>query len=462
MDIRRFFEDKPNGGIRKTLDLGNIRNFTIPHATDDDISTEIENLSDSQRKAYDAVCEGHNVFITGPAGTGKSHLIQTIVNYATRNFKNVQCCAMTGCAAFLLKSKAKTLHSWSGIGINNKSDNDIVQHIKNTIYKAQRWRKVDMLIIDEVSMMSDSLFELIDKIGKSIRRNNHPFGGIQVILSGDFYQLAPMNDKKYCFQSPLWYENMTFQIELKKIFRQREKRFTKILNQIRRGKISRKSYDLLCKYINRDRSDLKNGIKPTILFPRKFQVERLNKTNMRKLKTPSRIFDYKITYSQTTKTKTVKTEENNMIKNGPFESSLELKEGAQVMCIANLDVEKGICNGSTGIITRFDSFSGCPVVQFNSGIVRTIKPHAWYSESNKGVTIHQIPLVAAWAITIHKSQGATLDLVEIDCGNSIFADGQMYVALSRVKSLDGLYLKSFSPHKITQNEEVDEFYKNMK
>lgn len=425
-----------------------------------------QTLTPTQQYVMEQFNLGYNIFITGPAGSGKSHLIRSIVQKAEQQNKRIQCCAMTGCAAFLLNVNAKTLHSWAGIGAMKRSDNELIRSIMKTQYKKKRWKNVDILIIDEVSMMSCSLFNLLDTIAKTVRKSDEPFGGIQVILSGDFHQLAPMGDDKYCFESTRWNENMDEQIELHTIHRQQDPKFTKILNQIRKGRISRKSYNLLQLCMKKDMSVLENGIRPTILYPRKFQVDRLNKKHLSQLNTPKHIFNHRVVQGSHTIsppfTQKQAHEVQYIIRNAPFNDTLVLKQGAQVMCIANLDVSNGVCNGSTGIILHFEEKTGLPVVKFHNGSTRIIKWHVWNSETIKHLSIHQIPLVTAWAITIHKAQGASLDLVEVDVGNSIFAYGQTYVALSRVKTLEGLYLKSFSPNKIIMNERVNEFYAKFK
>ena len=429
------------------------------------MTTNEMSLSKEQIAVLEAYRNGHNIFITGPAGSGKSFIIHEIVNDAKENGVRIQVCAMTGCAAFLLNCGAKTLHSWAGVGLMTASIHETVEKVKRTQYLRKRWCSTNVLIIDEISMLSAKLFDTLDKIGRSVRGHpDVPFGGMQVILSGDFHQLAPMGEDKYCFESPMWDKNIQTQIELKQIFRQRDARFTKILNQIRKGRISRNSYDVLCSCLNKDKSHLTSGVKPTVLYPRKFQVDRLNNKHMRQLKTPEKTFDHTvISKTISTRSASVLQEIDSMIKHAPFDASLRLKEGAQVMCVANLDVEGGICNGSTGIVTHFDTQSGgFPVVKFHCGITRVIGEHSWTSQNIPTLSIVQIPLVAAWAITIHKAQGATLDLVEIDIGSAIFAYGQTYVALSRVKSLEGLYLRSFCPQRISRSEKVDAFYRTVR
>jgi ATP-dependent DNA helicase PIF1 len=185
-------------------------------------------LSKEQQIAFDKYIQGHNIFITGPGGAGKSALIRLINKHATSKFKNIQITALTGCAAVLLNSKAKTLHSWSGIGLGNGTTEQLVTKIKKNKFAKSAWRGTDILVIDEVSMLSLKLFNILNEIGKAVRGNLAPFGGIQLIFSGDFFQLPPVGDKedpdtqRFCFESDDW--NSAFhrdsQIQLVKIFRQ--------------------------------------------------------------------------------------------------------------------------------------------------------------------------------------------------------------------------------------------------
>ena len=173
------------------------------------------NLSEEQQIAFDKYVQRKNIFITGPGGTGKSTLIKQLQLDAKRKNLNIQICALTGCAAVLIGCKAKTIHSWSGIGLGNGSIGMHAKRVALNKYKAKTWKSVDILVIDEVSMMSQKIFEMLDAIGKATRQNGRPFGGIQVIFLGDFYQLPPVGNKEepetmhYCFESSLW--NETFE-----------------------------------------------------------------------------------------------------------------------------------------------------------------------------------------------------------------------------------------------------------
>ena len=221
------------------------------------------NYSEEQINAFTAYVHGKNVFVTGPGGTGKTALIKYLQKDASRKGSNIQVCALTGCAAVLLECKAKTLHSWAGIGLGTGSLDQLVTKIMKNRFLKSNWKDTDILVVDEVSMMSQKLFELLDAIGKTIRRNSRPFGGIQLIFSGDFYQLPPVGNKddietmRFCFESDLWSQTFTKEdhIQLTKIFRQSDPVYQKILNQIREGKLKRSSNEALLNKVGRQISD---------------------------------------------------------------------------------------------------------------------------------------------------------------------------------------------------------------
>jgi ATP-dependent DNA helicase PIF1 len=440
------------------------------------------NLSEEQQNAFEKYNYGENVFITGPGGSGKSALIKHIYLHSNTCGKKIHVCALTGCAAILLNCKSKTLHSWSGVGLANGTIEQLVTKIcKNKNAKAL-WRETNVLVVDEVSMLSLKLFDILNEIGKKVRGNMKPFGGIQLIFSGDFFQLPPVGDysdpdtQKFCFESKNW--DIVFplenQIQLMKIFRQTNEIYSSILNQIRYGVIKRKSYHLLLQYVNRQKaSDL--IIEPTLLFPTRCKVDNINNTKMSSLDGEEK--EYKLKYVKdlekskysTTTTREIFDEKDILIEleflsnNLICEKNLKLKIGAQVMCIVNIQSESNItvCNGSQGIITEFCEITNYPKVKFNNGIHRVMTPHTWISDKISGIGVSQIPLILAWALTIHKSQGATLDAAEIDAGSDIFECGQTYVALSRVKSLEGLYLSSFDVSKIRIHPKVKKYYERL-
>jgi len=439
-------------------------------------------LSKEQQIIFNKYVQGNNIFITGPGGSGKSELIRIIYQHACLNLKKIYVTALTGCAAVLLNCKAKTLHSWAGVGLGNSPIEQLIMKIRNNKFSKALWRETEILIVDEISMLSLKLFNLLNTIGKAIRGNSKPFGGIQIIFSGDFFQLPPVGDfsepdtQRFCFESDDWNSifNQDCQIQLVKIFRQKDEIYSTILNEIREGKIRRKTNDLLLKYVGRP-LDENLVIEPTKLYPTRNQVDNINNTKMASLS--GKVSEYKIKYlkdleiSKNDKDKrTVYTDKDIQIEldflsnNLICEKEIKLKIGCHVMCIVNIQSDTGIevCNGSQGIITSFCELTGLPRVKFNNGIDRTIWSHVWMSDKIPGIGVSQVPLILAWALTIHKSQGATLDAAEIDAGRGIFECGQTYVALSRVKSLNGLYLTSFDATKIRINKKVKDYYEVLK
>lgn len=431
-------------------------------------------FSQEQQDAFELYRQGKNVFVTGPGGTGKTELIRRIYQHAVQTGKEIHCCALTGCAAVLLNCNAKTLHSWSGIGLGAAASETILSKIRKNKHSLKQWKSTEVLIVDEVSMMSLKMFDMLDYIGKAIRRSVKPFGGIQLVFSGDFYQLPPVgNDddpdsSSFCFEHAAWNQTFDKQIRLVKIFRQRDPEYASILNQVREGVIRKSSNARLEQCVGRTKPEDRQQV-ITKLFPTRQKVDFLNRARMEELNTAEeRIFPMKLRSDLESRkshqftAKDIEYELEHLSKNLICDQELKLKVGAQVMCIVNIASEKGgsleICNGSQGLVTGFCPMTGCPVVKYNNGLEQVMTRHTWTSERIPGVGVQQVPLILAWALTIHKSQGATLDAAEIDVGSGIFECGQTYVALSRVKSLEGLYLTSYDVTKIKINRKVKEYY----
>lgn len=432
-------------------------------------------LSLDQVKALNIFKAGYNLFLTGPGGTGKTYLIRQMNAWSNIQGKKIQVCALTGCAAALLECKAKTIHSWSGIGMANGTEAEIVKRVVGKKYKKAALKAVDILIVDEVSMMSRKLFELLDRLLKVARRCfEKPFGGVQLVFVGDFYQLPPVGDTdeletcQFCFESELWKQTFDRSVELTETYRHPDPVFAKVINQIRVGKIKRSGYDLL---MSRVGIEVEGDIRPTVLMPIRRTVDAINKSEMAKLE-GSEKHSYTANMNVDSEARTadkgrkptedsIEMEYEQIRRNLIADATIELCVGALVMCVANLDMENEspIVNGSQGIIEAFEG--GWPIVRFRNGNRRTISAHIWQSENIPWLGVKQIPLIHAWAMTIHKAQGGTLELAQIDAGKSIFESGQTYVALSRVKSLDGLCLTALDITKIKVSKKVQKFYQNL-
>lgn len=434
-------------------------------------------LSNEQTIAFNKYIQGENIFITGPGGTGKTALIKLIKHHADNKGKNIQVCALTGCAAVLLECKARTIHSWAGIGIGSGDIENIIKKVMRNKVAKNAWLSVNILIIDEVSMMSKKLFEVLNSVAQKIRKNGSPFGGMQVIFSGDFYQLPPVGNKddistsEFCFQSELWFNMFKIpnHIQLKTIFRQSDPVYQKILNQIREGCIKKSSNAILLNHVNREIPE-NYQIKPTRLYPIRSKVDIINKTELEQINSEVYTFDlkYRTDLQMTAKERLARMSftkeqidmELEFLKNNiRCDSKIELKKGSQIMCIINTSINEDtlLCNGSQGVV--IDIVNNLPLIKYQNGVTTIMSYHTWESDKIPGLGVSQLPIIPAWALTIHKSQGATLDVAEIDIGSDIFECGQSYVALSRVKNLDGLYLKSFDVTRIKINAYVKEFYK---
>ena len=446
-----------------------------------------EQLSLEQQHAFAKYRLGHNLFITGSGGTGKSYLIKTIKkDLESRGIKHAVC-ALTGCAAVLLNCYAKTIHSWSGIGLGVGTKEEIVDKAIRNKRATTNWKTTQVLIVDEISMMSLKIFEAIEQIAKCCKRQYlRPFGGMQVIFIGDFYQLPPVKDTQFCFESALWGQTFALEnhIHLKTLYRQKDPEYIRILTEVRDGVLTEESLVALTARLNtKYDATQNNGIVPTKLFPRNADADRINQTMYLKLAETEEKYDLKtvtnlrmlnetslpIPLDVMTKCVELKDEEVEQqlklfCENSNLSPTLSLKKGAIVMCLANLDTDAGVCNGSQGIVVDFVANTQnvkCPLVKFLNGVVMMIQPRVYQHGDYPKFGVVQIPLRLAWAFTIHKSQGVTLDIAEIDIGTSIFEFGQTYVALSRIRSLSGLYLSSFNPRKIKTNPTVSTFYKTI-
>ena len=425
-------------------------------------------LSDGQLLIFEEYSKGQNIFITGPGGSGKTTIIKEIYSDSIENGKIVSVTALTGVAANLLDCEATTLHSWAGIGLGKQPVNKLVSKIRKNTNKKENWTKTETLIVDEISMLSLELFDKLDSIGKIIRKSEKPFGGIQVIFSGDFFQLPPVNDPYFCFESKNFKSTFNSFVLLRSIFRQDSDDFKSLLNNIRCGVITKGNISTLKSRIG---IECPEGIVPTVLSPLRKLVEEINTLKMESLETEAHVYhrkvltDIPITSAKDIRKKSRCTPEDiesaiEYIKGNTLsENKLTLKEGALVMYIIN---NENMYNGMQGIVESFKKVgeSEYPVVRFYNGVVKIVTEHVWKSDEIPGVGIAQLPLILSWAVTIHKSQGSTLDYAIVNIGKDIFEAGQTYVALSRLKAISGLFIEHFSPGRIRINPKVQDFYKS--
>ena len=422
---------------------------------------------DREKDIIRAVNENKNILLHGCGGAGKTYMLKEIARHMIARNKNVCCTATTGIAAINLSLKeygisGSTLHSWSGVGLGNGSDSFLVSMVLKNVNAVKRWRNTDLLIVDEISMLGGSFIDKLDYVGRSIRRcADKPFGGIQVIFSGDFLQLPPVNDK-WAFTSFAWreFEFTSFILEQPK--RYPNVQWFEMLLRIRKGQHTLEDVKFLhtrvTAYQEYKKSIESNKdvviVKPTILYSKKIDVEAENEKEINKL--PGKFKEFVATDLFTAITSHAKYEYYIKPLDETIPKVLCFKVGAQVMLKANLDPAMGLVNGSRGVITELHEDS--VGVKWVNGNTDTISPHVWEQEDKDGkMKRSQIPLILAWCITIHKSQGATLDFAVGNLGPSVFCDGQAYVALSRVRSPEGLLLTEFYPLSIKTNKEALEY-----
>lgn len=419
---------------------------------------KIIKLNEKQKLAYELMSQGKSVFITGAGGVGKSACIKMFYNIY-RNSKKIAMTSTTGTSAILINGT--TLHSYLGIGLAKGTADYISTNITNNKFILKRWKKLETLIIDEISMLSPMLFDKLEEIARILRKNTLPFGGIQLIISGDFCQLPCIDSNQFCFSAKSWNKCINHTCYLTEIIRQHDTTFQKCLNEVRIGDLSQDSINLLQTRVG---AKLTNtfGIQPTRLFPLNKDVDTINSNELDKLASKGTVFyQYDIEFELNSS-----LEKNRDIilhkysKHNIAPEVIQLAIGSQVMLIHNLDIENKLVNGSRGIVINF--INDLPNVKFINGVEKIIDYHTWEIEEQDTLImkIIQIPLKLAWACSIHKIQGASLDYVEIDLEN-IFEYGQAYCGLSRVKTIEGLSITSLVVEKIQAHPDAIEYYKNI-
>ncbi|KAJ5498897.1 DNA helicase PIF1 ATP-dependent [Penicillium expansum] len=431
-------------------------------------------LSDEQRAVLDAVVDrGKSMFFTGSAGTGKSVLMREIIAKLRNKYRKepdrIAVTASTGLAACNIGGV--TLHSFAGIGLGKEPVPELVKKIKKNQKARNRWLRTKVLVVDEVSMVDGDLFDKLEEIARRIRNNGRPFGGIQLVVTGDFFQLPPVPDgsnreAKFAFAAASWTTCIQHTILLTNIFRQRDPEFADMLNEMRLGKITPRTIEAF-RRLSRP-LDVKDQIEATELFPTRAEVEGANSARMARLS--GEVMRFNAVDSGTIQDP---QHRERLLSNCMAPPMIQLKKGAQVMLIKNM--EDSLVNGSIGKVVAFmseDYFDSYKENDKNfaddatpDGSERHLlcQPETWKIELPNGevqAQRQQVPLILAWALSIHKAQGQTLQRVKVDLGR-VFEKGQAYVALSRAVSQEGLQVTRFEPRKVMVHPRVVEFYSNL-
>ncbi len=402
-----------------------------------------------QKTALDILKLGHNVFLTGPAGSGKTYLLKQYIDYLKDNGIGVAVTASTGIAATHMNGQ--TIHSWSGMGISDTFTEADFTRLRQRNYHQQRFKKTEVLIIDEVSMLHAHQLDIINNICKKFKEPFLPFGGLQVILCGDFFQLPPVTpfgqEARFVVEASAWEEMNPKICYLEEQHRQEDRQILKILSDIRNRSCDAKTKKLL---ISRGNKNIENNITPTRLYTHNANVDVINNVELRKIQEDTMTF--KMTASG------IEYLVSSVKKGCLAPETLVLKKGAVVMFVKN-NFDRGYVNGTLGKVIDFDS-KGMPIVKTVAGKMIVATPEKWLIEEagESLATITQVPLRLAWAITVHKSQGMTLDAVEMDLSKS-FEYGMGYVALSRVRTLDGIKLLGINNIALEVNPKVYEMDK---
>lgn len=384
-----------------------------------------------QDLALEIMLAGESVLLTGPAGAGKTYVLNQFIKLAKHEGKHVSVTATTGLAATHLGGT--TIHSWAGIGVHDELPRGFADHIAKG--RREIIEKTDVLVIDEISMLHDFRLDMVDEACRLVRKQpDIPFGGIQVIMSGDFFQLPPINrgDSRaggFVVNSNVWEELDPVICYLEEQHRQDDEQLIEILNALRGGELRRRHAEALLARVNQS-PDTDDEL--TELHTVNVDVNSLNDKKLAALDGDE------VFYTQVTTGSANYVE--NLQRSVLAPATLRLKEGALVMAVKNA-TDRKYANGSIGTVVAFEPATEYPIVRFRNGREVTMQPDTWELRDGdkKRAGITQIPLRLAWAITVHKSQGMTLDAARIDLRKA-FVEGMGYVALSRVKSLDTLYL----------------------
>jgi hypothetical protein len=404
----------------------------------------------TQQDALDILKLGHNIYLTGQPGSGKTFLLNKYISYLKENNRGVAITASTGIAATHMDGV--TIHSWSGMGIKDKLTEQDIRKLLKKPYLRKRFKNTNVLIIDEVSMLHSFQFDIINRICQAFKASARAFGGMQIVCSGDFFQLPPVQKQgkpKFINESDIW-QNLDIKIcYLDEQHRQKDDGLTALLNCIR-GNAIEKSLELL---LNKKYQENSSAVSPIKLYTHNMDVDAINDFHLNKIEGKKFVY-YMKTRGRENIAETLK-------KTCLAPEKLELKKGAKVMFIKN-NFDRGYVNGTLGKVINFTE-EKLPIVKTFRGKNIIVTPESWRIEEEDELKaeISQIPLRLAWAITVHKSQGMNLDAAEIDL-SKCFLEGMGYVALSRLSALDGLKLMGINDEALLVNREIMKLDKILK
>lgn len=399
-----------------------------------------------QAQALTVMMSGANVFLTGSPGAGKTYVLNQFTRLAARQHKTVAITASTGIAATHIGGT--TIHSWSGLGIRETLEPRDLHQLAGNAKLVKRYNATDILVIDEVSMLHGRRLNMINQVCKLLRRSEEPFGGLQVILVGDLFQLPPVSrdtaGADFVHLSEAWRELNVQVCYLSEQHRQEGDELLVLLEAMRSGELGEHHQEILQQRLGMKPDDAQEI---TRLYAHNVDIDTVNQRHLAALS--GDVYEYQMDSSGPT----AKVEQ---LKRGVLAPEvLELKIGAQVMFVANHSAGK-FANGTRGVVVKFTEDD--PVVRLLDGRLITVEPHSWKLEEDghTRAEISQLPLRLAWAITIHKSQGMSLDTALVDLSRS-FTPGMGYVALSRVRSLDGLYLSGINAMALKLHPDIYDF-----
>ena len=384
----------------------------------------------NQKAALEILKMGYNAYLTGPAGSGKTYLLNQYIQYLKNKGATVAITASTGIAATHLNGK--TIHSWSGLGVRDTLDEKSLKRISHKRKLENRILKTKTLIIDEISMLHARQLDMVDVICRTIRKNSEPFGGIQAIFCGDFFQLPPVQKERnvpatFSYDSQIWHAMNIKACYLDEQHRQKDSALSKVLNDIRQNSVDKETREI----VDSCRDKIFFGpAQPAKLYTHNVDVDYINERELKRIS--GKAFSYSM------KSFGKRNLMEFLRKSCLAPEKLTLKKGARVMFVKN-NFEQGYVNGTMGAVIGFEDETKMPIVKTTQGKIITASPASWDMEEDDEViaSIKQVPLRLAWAITVHKSQGMSLDAAEVDLGKS-FEYGMGYVALSRVRTLSGL------------------------